>query len=245
MRVVIVIPARYESTRFPGKPLVKIANKPLIQWVYESAKQILGVQQIIVATDDPRIADAVINFSGNVVITPKDISNGSERVGFVAKDLDADIIVNLQGDEPLISADDVANAIHTIATNPQLNVVTLGYSLQNEAEWRNPAIVKVVVDEQMNAIYFSRAPIPHFRDSNFQAIPRLFGHIGVYVYRKSFLLEYLDWPEGVLEKYEKLEQLRILDRGYKIKVVVAGSFSPGVDRPEDIPIIEKMLKKKG
>ena len=245
MRSVIVIPARYQSTRFPGKPLVNIANKPLIRWVYDNAKQIPGVRQIIVATDDPRIADAVTKFSGNVVITPKDISNGSERVGFVARDLDADIIVNLQGDEPLISADDVAKAIRAITANPRLKVVTLGASLQNEAEWRNPAIVKVVVDAQMNAIYFSRAPIPHFRNSNFRAIPRLFGHIGVYVYRRTFLLDYLDWPETVLEKYEKLEQLRILDRGYKIKVVVAGSFSPGVDRPEDIPIIEKLLKKKG
>ena len=245
MRSVIVIPARYESTRFPGKPLVKLANKPMIQWVYERAGQIPGVQKIIVATDDSRIADAVTKFSGNVVITPKNISNGSERVGFVAKDLDAEIIVNLQGDEPLISADDVAKAIHTLAADPRLNIVTLGFPIQNEADWKNPAIVKVVVDGQMNAVYFSRAPIPHFRDAHFRAIPRLFRHIGVYVYRKSFLLEYLSWPEGVLEKCEKLEQLRILERGYQIKVVESASLSPGVDTPEDISIIEKLLKKKG
>ncbi len=216
----------------------------MIQWVYESAEQVPGVNQVIVATDDQRIAEAVTKFAGNIVITPKTFSNGSERVGFVARDLNADIIVNLQGDEPLISTASVGKAIRAISNEPQLNVVTLGFALKDESDWRNPAIVKVVVDDQMNALYFSRSPIPYMRDAGFCAIPRLYRHIGVYVYRKTFLLEYLSWPESVLEKCEKLEQLRILERGVKIKVIESFNLSPGVDTPEDVPIIEKLLNKE-
>ncbi len=243
--VVVIIPARYASVRFPGKPLAKLAGKPMIQWVYENALQIPAVDTVMVATDDQRIFDAVNNFGGRVLMTPGNIRNGSERVGFVAKDIDVEIIVNLQGDEPLISPQAVGKAVRELQTNPQLNVATLGCSIKNETEWRGSSVVKAIVDESLNAIYFSRAPIPHVRDGNFKPLPALYRHIGVYVYRKTFLMEFLKWPEGILEQQEKLEQLRILEKGYKIKVIETRNFSPGVDMPEDVETVENLIKKRG
>jgi 3-deoxy-manno-octulosonate cytidylyltransferase (CMP-KDO synthetase) len=166
-------------------------------------------------------------------------------VGLIARDIDADIVVNLQGDEPLVSPTAVGDAIQVLIDEPRRKVSTLGFSLQSEDEWRNPAIVKIIVDQFGDAIYFSRAPLPYHRDDTFKPISLLFRHIGVYVYRKSFLMDFLTWPESVLETKEKLEQLRILERGYKIKVVKADRFSPGVDTPEDVPVVEKMMKERG
>lgn len=242
---VAIIPARYASTRLPGKPLITLCGKPMIQWVYERALQIPEVQRVLVATDDNRIVKAVKNFGGEAVLTPPEVSNGSERVGLLAQDIDAGIVVNLQGDEPLISPTAVGNAIRELQNNPLLGVATLGFALQSQEEWMNPAVVKVLVDENMNAIYFSRAPLPYHREAVFSPLPRLFRHIGVYVYRKFFLMDFLQWPEGVLEAREKLEQLRILERGHPIKVVEADMFSPGVDTPEDIPYVEKLMKERG
>ena len=243
--VAVVIPARYAASRLPGKPLIPIAGKPMIQWVYERALQIRNVSQVIVATDDLRIADTVKQFGGVAIMTPENCANGSERVGIVAHQIDADIVVNLQGDEPLISPAAVTQAIMALQQNPALSVATLGFPLEDAFDWQNPAIVKVLVNCNMQAIYFSRAPIPHPRDDEFQPLPLLFRHIGVYVYRKNFLLQFLEWPEGVLEKVEKLEQLRIVERGFPIHVVLAESLSPGVDTPEDLPKVEELIKQRG
>lgn len=242
-KTVVIIPARYQSTRLPGKPLIQLAGKLMIQWVYEKARTVRQADKVIVATDDQRILKAVTDFGGEAVMTPTHLATGSERVGMVAKNLDAEIIVNLQGDEPLISPTAVETAVDTLLNNTQIDVATLGFPLTSESDWKNPAIVKILLDEQMKAIYFSRAAIPFHRDEAFQPMPQLMRHIGVYIFRKSFLMQYLQWPPGQFEDREKLEQLRIIEKGYHIQVVAADKLSPGVDVPDDIKRIEKLLTK--
>ncbi len=244
-RATIVIPARYASTRLPGKPLLSLVGKPMIQWVYERAAQIPNAGQVIVATDDKRIYDAVCGFGGNVQMTPDTLKTGSERVGFVAKDLTSDIVVNLQGDEPLISAAAVAEAIDLLEKDPACQVSTLGCPIEREEDWQNPSIVKVVTDSNDTALFFSRAGIPHPRNEAFRPSPRLLRHLGVYVFRRQFLLDYLQWPPGELESIELLEQLRILERGFSIRVARTDEVSPGVDTPEDVKVVEDMIKMKG
>jgi len=217
----------------------------MIQWVYERASKISPQIEIIVATDDSRIVDAVTAFGGKAALTPSHIETGSERVGFVAKNLTADIVINLQGDEPLISPKAVAMALHMMHDDRTLNLATLGTGLNSEEEWQNPSVVKVLLNEQKDAIYFSRAPIPYHRDVAFKPIPGLLRHIGVYLYRREFLLDYLDWPASPLEESEKLEQLRILEKGHRIRVVPTDDFSPGVDTPDDIKIVESLIKERG
>jgi 3-deoxy-manno-octulosonate cytidylyltransferase (CMP-KDO synthetase) len=240
--VTVIIPARYSSTRLPGKPLRKIAGKPMIQWVYERALQIKNAQSVVVATDDRRIAEAVDAFGGKAVMTSPDCINGSERVGEAARQLSSDIVVNLQGDEPLISPAAVDRAIAALQRNSKWEVTTLGYPLTTVADWQNSSIVKVLINAENEAIYFSRAPIPFFRDEPFKPLPNLLRHIGVYVYRNAFLQKFLQWPEGQLENVEKLEQLRILERGYRIGVVMSDTLSPGVDTVEDIENVEKLIQ---
>jgi 3-deoxy-manno-octulosonate cytidylyltransferase (CMP-KDO synthetase) len=244
-QAVAIIPARFASVRLPGKPLIQLCGKPMIQWVYEKALQIPQVERVLVATDDHRILNEVRKFGGEAFLTPPGVTTGSERAGLVAGEIEAEIVVNLQGDEPLISPTAAGNAIQALIDDSRLKVSTLGFPIQSEEEWQNPSIVKIIVDHAMNAIYFSRAPLPYNRDDVFKPMPLLFRHIGVYVYRKSFLMDFLNWPEGLLESKEKLEQLRILERGYKIKVIQADRLSPGVDTPEDVPVVEKILKERG
>ncbi|RMI20989.1 MAG: 3-deoxy-manno-octulosonate cytidylyltransferase [Calditrichaeota bacterium] len=242
--MIVIIPARYGSTRLPGKPLIPIAGKPLIQRVYEQACRIPGVDRILIATDDARIAAAVEAFGGEVRLTPKEIATGSERVGFVAREVEAEVVVNLQGDEPLISPPAVAQAIRAVQNDPDLGVATLGCPLTSEREWQNPSVVKVLRDHTGHALYFSRAPIPFHRDMPFEPSPMVLRHIGVYVFRKAFLREYLSWPEGDLERREKLEQLRILERGHPIRVIQTEACSPGVDTPEDVTIVERLIQQR-
>ena len=242
---VIIIPARYGSRRLPGKPLIPIAGKPMIQWVYDRAREILQASSVLIVTDDHRIAEAAEIFHANVMMSPAEISSGTERVGFAAQNMNANIVVNLQGDEPFVPVEAVGRAIDLLHDNPHLNVSTIACSLRSEDEWRNPSIVKVLVDQDMNAIYFSRAMIPSFRDESFHPLPRLLKHIGVYVFRKKFLFQFLNWEESSLEKAEKLEQLRILEHGHKIGVVESEKSSFGVDTPEDVAYIEKLIKERG
>lgn len=244
-KTVVIIPARYASSRLPGKPLARIAGKPLIQWVYERAQEVMNAGEVFIVTDDSRIADAAKSFEAKVMMSPDNIQSGSERVGFAAQNIDANIIVNLQGDEPFVPTDAVDTAISELQDNPELKVITLACPLLSEDEWRNPSVVKVLLDEDMHAIYFSRATIPFFRDEAFHSLPRLMKHIGVYVFRKDFLLRFLTWEETTLEKAEKLEQLRILENGHKIRVVKTEKSSFGVDTPADVSYIEKLIKEKG
>jgi len=243
--VFVIIPARYGSKRLPGKPLISLVGRPLILHVLERAKEIQGVDRVIVATDDERIVQAVEQAGEEAIMTPESLVSGSDRVGWVAKNQNCDIVVNLQGDEPLIDALAVQQAIDTLKSDRNLQVATLGYPLSKRKAWQDQNIVKVITDEYQNALYFSRQPIPFFRDGNFLPFPGLFQHLGVYVYRRNFLLKFLEWEKSYLEEVEKLEQLRIMYKGYKIRVVPTQSPSFGVDTPDDLVKVEEMLKQKG
>lgn len=233
-KTAIVIPARYHSTRLPGKPLIKIAGKPLIHHVIDRAREIAVADQIVVATDDERILRVVGEYGAEAVLTPADLASGSDRVGWAARRMECQIVVNLQGDEPLIDTRAVEKAVNELLEDPSLNVATLGYPLRNVEDWRNENVVKVLTDQDGRALYFSRQSLPFFRGADFSPLPVLFQHIGVYIYRRRFLLNYLTWPVAPLEAAEKLEQLRILHHGEKIKVIPADNPSLGVDTPADV-----------
>jgi 3-deoxy-manno-octulosonate cytidylyltransferase (CMP-KDO synthetase) len=198
----------------------------------------------MVATDDKRVADVVEQNGGKAVMTPPELPSGSDRVGWVVKNLDCKIVVNLQGDEPLIDTISIQNGIKMMLRETELRVITLGYPLTQEKDWMNPNIVKVLTDEFNNAMYFSRQAIPFFRNGKFFPLTCLFQHIGVYIYRKDFLLEFLNWEVPAIESAEKLEQLRILFKGEQVKLLESNSPSVGVDLPSDIEIVEKLLKER-
>lgn len=241
---IVVIPARYGSTRFPGKPLAQINGKPLIYWVVKRAEELRGIDKIIVATDHLKIFQAVTELTdAQPVMTPSDLASGSDRVAWVAGKLTADIVVNLQGDEPLFDVAAVQEGLNYLENNPRQNVVTLAAPLYNPEEWQNPNVVKVILNELGQAIYFSRSPIPYFRDSAFAPLPVLRKHVGIYIYRKEFLLKYSQMPPSPLENAEKLEQLRILEAGYSLYVVRSEFESVGVDCPEDLEKVKNILKE--
>lgn len=239
MKVVAIIPARYASTRLPGKPLARILDKPMIEWVYRSVRKSRLVERVIVATDDQRVFDAVKGFGGEVGMTPEDIQTGSDRIAYVANQLPAaEIIVNVQGDEPFISGSIIDDAVMPLIVDPKLQVSTLVKKISAREDLENPSVVKVVFDKFSNAIYFSRSPIPYLRDAaemQKELVNGLFyKHIGLYVYRKEFLLYYTKLPQSVLENAEKLEQLRILENGYDIRVVETETENISVDTPDDL-----------
>ena len=228
-KVVIVIPARYASQRLPAKPLLKETGKYLIQHVYEAASKSQKAQEVIVATDDPRIYDAVLSFGGRVEMTSEHHKSGTDRMAEVAKKVKADIYVNVQGDEPEISPIAIDDLISKLASQNQASVATLVYPLDPELA-HNPNIVKVVCDQSGHALYFSRARIPYPREGNGE---NFLGHIGMYAYYQNFLFIYPDLPPSKLERIEKLEQLRVLESGYKIITAITSYRSQGIDTRED------------
>jgi 3-deoxy-manno-octulosonate cytidylyltransferase (CMP-KDO synthetase) len=235
MKTAVVIPARYASSRLPGKPLLRETGKYLVQHVYERACQAQGVDLVVVATDDSRIASAVEGFGGCVEMTCRDHASGTDRVAEVAHRLDADCIVNVQGDEPLIEPSSIEMLIRLL-TEGAADMATLAAPLQSVEQWRNPNCVKVVCDAAGQALYFSRSPIPFVRDGqpDFAARPpRFLQHLGIYAYRRRFLLTLADLPPHPLEQLEKLEQLRVLAHGRRIQVGVVGCSTPGVDTYDD------------
>ena len=238
-KVVAIIPARYESSRFPGKPLAHIAGKSMIQRVYEAVKKVKDFDDVIVATDDIRIKSEVLNFNGNVVMTGE-CGCGTERVYKASRDIDADIIVNVQGDEPLIKQEMILDLIKCFE-DESVTMATLKKELIEDAEIENPNVVKVVTDKNNDAIYFSRYAIPFVRGNE---DVKFFRHIGIYGYTKTFLEKYVSLPETELEKAEKLEQLRVLENGYKIRVVETKYDTVGVDTPEQLQIVEQMFLKQ-
>ncbi|MFQ5901530.1 MAG: 3-deoxy-manno-octulosonate cytidylyltransferase [Thermodesulfobacteriota bacterium] len=238
MKIVTVIPARYSSTRFEGKPLVPINGMPMIQHVYERVRQCPLIEKTIVATDDERIIKTVKDFGGDVVLTSPLHKTGTDRLAEVAGNIEADIIVNVQGDEPLIKSEMLSQGIEPLINNPEIPISTLKVKIHDNREIQDPNIVKVVTDSQGYALYFSRLPIPFLRSSNGCAY---FKHIGLYVYRKWFLLKFAALEPTPLEKAERLEQLRALEHGYKIKVVRTEYDTIGVDTPGDLKIIEGKL----
>lgn len=242
MDITAVIPARYASTRLPGKPLLDIAGKPMIQYVYERAQKAELVNRVIVATDDRRILDAVKGFGGEVIMTSEMHQSGTDRLAEVARTLESDIIVNVQGDEPLIEPAMIDEAVRPLMDDISIVMGSLKVEIRDEAELNNPNVVKVVVDRNDFALYFSRFPIPYFRDASpLSLLTGHFKHIGLYVYRRGFLLEYAGMPQTPLEEAEKLEQLRALENGYRIKVPTTRLQSIGVDTEEDLEKVRRLL----
>lgn len=251
MSFTVVIPARYQSSRLPGKPLADIGGKPMIQWVYEQSIQ-AGAERVIIATDDVRVEEAVNQFGGVVCMTSPDHESGTERLAEVVQLMaipDDHIIVNVQGDEPLIPPSIIKQVADNLAKS-SAPMATLGVEISEESEVFNPNAVKVVTDKAGYALYFSRATIPwdrdHFADTNNQAIVQpLLRHIGIYAYRAGFINTYINWQPSVLEKIECLEQLRVLWYGERIHVEVAKeSPAAGVDTPEDLDAVRAIIANR-
>lgn len=250
MRFKVVIPARYASTRLPGKPLLDIAGKPMVQHVYERACQ-SGAEEVVIATDDQRIADVARGFGAQVVLTRGDHPSGTDRLQEVAHQMgwpDEDIVVNVQGDEPLIPPSVIDQVARNLDEVSAAGIATLAEPILEAAQLFNPNVVKVVRDHLGLALYFSRAPMPWARDDfartreTLPAVPQFFRHLGIYAYRVKFLHAYVNWPACALEQLESLEQLRALYNGVRIHVDVAEcELPPGVDTPEDLERVRRWL----
>jgi len=249
--IIAVIPARYGSTRFPGKALADIKGKPMIQWVYERTKRSKLINRVIVATDDGRIFGAVTSFGGEAMMTSSHHATGTDRIAEVAKSLECSIVVNVQGDEPLIQPEMIDEAVAPLIHDASIPMGTLCRRIEDQEEVFDPNVVKVVFDKNGFALYFSRAPIPWDRDrwagkSSWKELTfegPLYKHIGLYVFRRSFLLDYAHLPQTALEAVEKLEQLRVLENGYRIKTVITRYESFGVDIPGDLGKILNRLEE--
>ncbi|MCQ2280637.1 MAG: 3-deoxy-manno-octulosonate cytidylyltransferase [Bacteroidales bacterium] len=239
MAFIGVIPARYASTRFPGKPLALIHGKPMVQWVFERACQ-AGLQRVVVATDDERIRSAVEQFGGQAVMTSPHHQSGTERCAEVAESLclaDDDVVINIQGDEPYIRPEAI-NLLASQFQNPHVGIATLAKEFLSEENPQNPNMVKVVCSQSGRALYFSRSAIPYFR--NQEVAPRFFKHIGIYAYRYEILKKIVKLPVSTLENAEKLEQLRWLDNDFEIYVRTCDYESIAIDTPEDLERAEKV-----
>ncbi|MGF6906600.1 3-deoxy-manno-octulosonate cytidylyltransferase [Fusobacterium sp. PH5-44] len=231
MKFLGVIPARYKSTRLEGKPLKNICGYPMIQWVYQRSK-LSKLDDIVVATDDIRIKEVVESFGGNAIITKGDHSNGTSRIAEVCEKMkDYDVVINIQGDEPLIDPKMINQLIDAFKDDSNLVMSTLKEKIKNFELVENPNIVKVITDKNEMALYFSRSPIPYPREKNEEIY---YKHIGIYGYKRTFVIEYSNMKETLLEKSESLEQLRVLENGYKIKVIETPYKVIGVDTKEDL-----------
>ena len=245
MNILAVIPARYASTRLPGKPLVPLAGKPMIERVWERVRRAASVSSVVVATDDDRIRRAVEAFGGQAAMTRADHRSGTERVAEVAAAHgDAQILVNVQGDEPLIEPAATDAVVDAIVSDDQVSVATLAVPIANPADIMDPNIVKTVLDFDGNALYFSRAPIPWVRDRGGPVHARHLKHLGLYAFRRAAVLEFATFPQGELERVEQLEQLRWLENGYRIRVAETEYDSVSVDMPEDLARVEELISKR-
>ena len=243
-----VIPARFASTRLMGKPLADIGGKPLLQHTYEGAKKSKLMNQIVIAVDDEQVLKAAKSFGAAAIMTPKECATGSDRIAIVSKEFPrADIIVNIQGDEPFISGMMIDQAIEPLLFDPEVNVSTLAKLIDNIEELKSPSVVKVVFDYKNFALYFSRAPIPFVREAENEKDmlekADIYKHVGLYVYRKEYLLKFTQFTPTDLELWEKLEQLRMLENGFKIKIVETEYDSFSVDTPEDLEKARKIYSK--
>lgn len=239
--VAAILPARWGSTRFPGKPLHLIAGKPLIQHVWERTLKAKGISQVIIATDDMRIAEAAFAFGAEVSITSPKHRSGTDRIAEVAKKLKGiSHVLNVQGDEPLVDPALLNRLAKTLLADPKLDMVTAANAFAPNDDVTNPNAVKVAMGRDGNALYFSRSPIPYIRDTA-AAVP-YYRHQGIYGYSLKFLLQFVKWKPSPLEKAEQLEQLRALENGGKIRVLVTQHASVGVDTPADVTAVEKILR---
>ncbi|MEX2115662.1 MAG: 3-deoxy-manno-octulosonate cytidylyltransferase [Bacteroidota bacterium] len=246
LSIIGVIPSRYASQRLPAKALVDLLGKTMVQRVYEQAKLAKSLDRVVVATDDTRIESVVKAFGGEVVMTSPDIPSGSDRVAAVAQKVKGDIFVNIQGDEPLVVPELIDEAVKALINDPEAVVGTAAKLIRSPEELANPAVVKVVFDRNHHALYFSRSVIPHVRDKQHQAdwpaAAAIYKHIGIYVFRREFLLKFSVMGESPLEKAEKLEQLRVLEAGQKIVVAITDHDSIPIDTLEDVERVLKVLK---
>ncbi len=237
-KAVAIIPARYGSTRLPGKALADICGKPLIQRVYERVLLASRVERVTVATDDARIMEAVAAFGGEAVMTSPDHRSGTDRIAEASLVTGGEIIVNVQGDEPLIEPSVIDAVIGMIDGDPDIVCSTAASPITDEETWRDPNAVKVVLDRNGLALYFSRSPLPFYRDSGFGGA---FLHAGIYAFRRDFLQRYSSLEQTPLEQAEKLEQLRMLEHGYRIGIAVTGHVSIGVDTTADLEKVRRLI----
>jgi 3-deoxy-manno-octulosonate cytidylyltransferase (CMP-KDO synthetase) len=241
MKIIGVIPARWASTRFEGKVLAKINGKPMIQHVWERSKQSRLLNDVIIACDDERVLKATNQFGARAVLTSKDHPSGSDRIAEAVADLDADIVINIQGDEPLIHYSVIDNLTKALVDDETCSMATVIKRIDNKEELEDPNIVKVVTDQEKNALYFSRSVIPYDREGKGIQEAPYYKHLGIYAYRKEFLFIFKNLPNSPLEKAEQLEQLRALEAGFKIKTVVTDIETIGVDTPADLSRVEVLL----
>ena len=242
LKVVGVIPARYSSTRFEAKVLADIMGKPMIQWVWERAKQVKILDELIIACDDERVAEVAKGFGAQVVMTAKGHVSGTDRVAEVVNPIEVGVVVNIQGDEPMIHPTMIDSVARAILFDSSISVATIIRKIENPQDVNDPHVVKVVKDKNDFALYFSRSPIPFLARSSDITAPVYFKHIGLYGYSKDFLFTYKNMAASSLERTEKLEQLRILEDGYKIKVIETKYDTIGVDTPEDLEKVKEYLK---
>jgi len=254
MKAIGIIPARWKASRFEGKILAEIAGKPLIQHVWERAKEAHTLEDIIIATDSERVIKAAESFGGKAVYTSKDQPSGSDRIAEVVNPIDVEVIVNIQGDEPLIHYSMIDSLARTLLEDKKIPMATIVKKITDKRDLENPNVVKVVTDKDNYALYFSRYPIPYFRTEEPPQSPGLgpqsrglgrfvfYKHIGIYAYTKDFLFTYTNLPKSPLEEAEKLEQLRALENGYRIKTIETEFDTVGVDTPEDLKKAEEAIK---
>lgn len=244
MRIIGVIPARYASVRFPGKVLADVAGKPMIQRVWEQASKAKLLNNIFVATDSKQVFNRVMDFGGKAIITSSDCQSGTDRIAEAIKNIKCDLVVNIQGDEPLISPEVIDAVVKPLVKDRNIRMGTVVSRIVNREQLYDHNVAKVVLDKNNFAIYFSRAIIPAAKEKILDLRKQVYyKHIGLYVYRKSFLLKFAEMPPSPLEKIENLEQLRALENGYKIKVVITNYNSVSVDVPGDLEKVKKILKK--
>ena len=243
-RIVGVIPARYDSTRFKGKVLADLLGKPMIQHVYERARRSHRLDDVLIACDSELIVQKAKEFGATAVLTAATHESGSDRIAEAVRSLKADIVINIQGDEPLIDPQAIDLLAGEISADPDCLMATLIKIIDRPEDLTDSNVVKVVVDQHRNALYFSRAPIPFDRERKGLSPEGYYRHLGIYAYRKEFLTMFIRLPKSRLERIEQLEQLRVLEAGYKIKTVVTDSESMGVDTPGDLARVEEFLKKK-
>ena len=244
MKIVCIIPARFASQRLPGKPMLKIGDAPMIEWVYRRARKVERFDKVVVATDNQVIYDHIESIGGQAIMTPEDLPSGTDRVAYIARNINAEIFLNLQGDEPLISPE-VLEKVCDVFINQDVQIATPVTRINSVEDLTNPNLVRVVLDHESNALYFTRAVIPYFRDlekyEDWLANFEYYKHIGIYAYRKDFLLQLTDLKPGKLEQVEKLEQLRVLEQGYKIRTVITDYQSRSVDTQKDLSEINQFI----
>ncbi len=242
MQAIGVIPARWGATRFEGKVLAKINGKPMIEHVWQRSRQSRLLKEVIIACDDQRILKAARAFGAKAVLTSQDHASGTDRIAQAVASVTAEIIVNIQGDEPLIHHSIIDALVTALHSDPTCVMATVIKLIRTNDELENPNVVKVVIDSSGDALYFSRSVIPYDRDRAGIGKIKYYKHLGIYAYRKSFLLKFKDMPKSRLEQAEQLEQLRALEAGIKIKTILTDIETVGVDTPEDLARVEKLLR---